>query len=144
MRSWLLKSYCWLECMFLTGTLHGQSFACACRPLTNCRAVPKVDNLQAARCFSVFRAVGKWRWTSYLCNWALNSWDRIHISFQSFSLCSVTHVFLKRVSHNTELFDACQSFLFTNVIHFSSSSSFFNRRWNVAIASLGFEQSYNF
>ena len=33
----------------LKGTLQGQSFACACRPLTNCRAAPKVANLQAAR-----------------------------------------------------------------------------------------------
>ena len=31
----------------VTGTLHGQPFACACRPLTNCRAARNVDNLQA-------------------------------------------------------------------------------------------------
>ena len=34
----------------LTGTLHGHSFACACRPLTNRRAAPKVANFQAAQC----------------------------------------------------------------------------------------------
>ena len=33
----------------LTGTLHGQCFACACRPLTNRRAALMVDNFQADR-----------------------------------------------------------------------------------------------
>ena len=32
-----------------TGTLHGQSFDYACRPLTNRRGAIKVDNLQATR-----------------------------------------------------------------------------------------------
>ena len=35
--------------MCLTGPLHGQSFACACRTLTNRIAARKVDNLQRAR-----------------------------------------------------------------------------------------------
>ena len=35
--------------MIITGTLCGQSFACACRPLTNRGAVPKFDKLQAAQ-----------------------------------------------------------------------------------------------
>ena len=35
--------------ILLTGTLHGQSFACTCHLLTNRRVAPNVDNLQAAR-----------------------------------------------------------------------------------------------
>ena len=35
--------------VLLTGTLHGQPFACACRPLTNRRTALKVDNLQIDR-----------------------------------------------------------------------------------------------
>ena len=33
---------------FFTVPLHGQPFACACRPLTNRKAASKVDNFQAA------------------------------------------------------------------------------------------------
>ena len=38
-----------VECPLLTCPVQGQPFACACRPLANREAAPKVDNLQAAR-----------------------------------------------------------------------------------------------
>ena len=47
-KDWAMKTG--LELLWhLTGTLHGQSFACVCRPLINWRAVTKDGNLQAAQ-----------------------------------------------------------------------------------------------
>ena len=38
-----------IDIIYPTGTLHEQSFACACRPLTNCKVAREVVNLHAAR-----------------------------------------------------------------------------------------------